>query len=79
MPASGKSATGSVELYTLLNELGAEHGVGRVDIVENRFIGMKSRGVYETPAGTILRNAHIDLEGAREGGVGWGGLRHAPG
>lgn len=45
-----------------LNELGARHGIGRRDIVENRFVGMKSRGVYETPGGTILREAHIALE-----------------
>lgn len=45
-----------------LNELGARHAVGRVDIVENRFVGMKSRGVYETPAGTILYYAHRGLE-----------------
>jgi Arginosuccinate synthase len=37
--------------------------VGRIDIVENRFVGIKSRGVYETPAGTVLREAHLDLEG----------------
>ena len=46
----------------LLNALAAKHGVGRVDIVENRFVGMKSRGVYETPGGTILHRAHRDLE-----------------
>lgn len=45
-----------------LNELGKKHAVGRVDIVENRFVGMKSRGVYETPAGTILAKAHRGLE-----------------
>jgi len=45
-----------------LNELGGKHGIGRVDIVENRFVGMKSRGVYETPGGTILRAAHRALE-----------------
>lgn len=45
-----------------LNRLGAKHGIGRVDIVENRFVGMKSRGVYETPGGTILRAAHMALE-----------------
>ena len=39
-----------------------KHGVGRVDLVENRFIGMKSRGLYETPAGTILIEAHTDIE-----------------
>ena len=46
-----------------LNELGGKHGIGRVDMVENRFVGMKSRGVYETPGGTILFAAHRDLEG----------------
>ena len=45
-----------------LNEMGKKHAVGRVDIVENRFVGMKSRGVYETPAGTILSKAHRGLE-----------------
>ncbi len=45
-----------------LNDLGAKHGVGRVDIVENRFVGMKSRGVYETPGGTILHKAHRAVE-----------------
>ncbi|MBN2006969.1 MAG: argininosuccinate synthase [Anaerolineae bacterium] len=45
---------GPVELVTLLNKLGGEHGVGRVDLVENRLVGIKSRGVYETPGGTIL-------------------------
>lgn len=48
--------------YLLLNEVGGRNGIGRIDIVENRFIGMKSRGVYETPAGTILRTAHLDIE-----------------
>jgi len=46
-----------------LNHLGGRHGIGRVDMVENRFLGMKSRGVYETPGGTILHAAHRDLEG----------------
>ena len=45
-----------------LNEIGSKHGVGRVDIVENRFVGMKSRGVYETPGGTILQKAHRAVE-----------------
>ncbi len=45
-----------------LNELGSKHAVGRIDIVENRFVGMKSRGVYETPGGTILHTAHRALE-----------------
>jgi argininosuccinate synthase len=50
-------------LFQYLNMLGGKHGVGRVDMVENRFVGMKSRGVYETPGGTILIQAHLDLEG----------------
>jgi len=50
------------ELLARLNELAAEHGVGRVDIVENRFVGMKSRGVYETPGGTLLQLAHRAVE-----------------
>ncbi|MBT8331285.1 MAG: argininosuccinate synthase [Deltaproteobacteria bacterium] len=45
-----------------LNTLGGKHGIGRVDLVENRFVGMKSRGVYETPGGTILRAAHLAME-----------------
>jgi len=51
-----------VQLFSELNEIGAKHGVGRVDIVENRLVGMKSRGVYETPGGTILYKAHQALE-----------------
>ena len=46
-----------------LNKVAGANGVGRVDLVENRFVGIKSRGVYETPAGTVLRIAHLDLEG----------------
>ncbi len=53
---------GPVALLEALNRLGGEHGVGRVDLVENRFVGMKSRGVYETPGGTILHAAHRALE-----------------
>jgi argininosuccinate synthase len=53
---------GPVALLTRLNELGGRHGVGRVDLVENRYVGMKSRGVYETPGGTILFVAHRALE-----------------
>jgi argininosuccinate synthase len=53
---------GAVELLAALNRLGGEHGVGRVDLVENRFVGMKSRGVYETPGVTILQAAHRALE-----------------
>lgn len=50
------------ELLTKLNKIGGENGIGRIDIVENRFIGMKSRGVYETPGGTILLDAHRAIE-----------------
>ena len=49
-------------LIARLNELGGAHGIGRVDLVENRLVGMKSRGVYETPGGTILMAAHQELE-----------------
>ena len=49
-------------LLEMLNEIGGEHGVGRVDLVENRYVGLKSRGVYETPGGTILRAAHRAVE-----------------
>ena len=49
-------------LFTRLNQLAAANGIGRLDLVENRFVGMKSRGVYETPGGTLLRTAHRDLE-----------------
>ena len=52
-----------LESYIFLNEVAGKNGVGRVDLVENRFVGIKSRGVYETPAGTVLRAAHMDLEG----------------
>ncbi|MBW2388496.1 MAG: argininosuccinate synthase [Deltaproteobacteria bacterium] len=51
-----------VELLTRLNKLGGAHGIGRIDLVENRFVGLKSRGVYETPGGTILHAAHRALE-----------------
>ncbi len=53
----------ALDLFLALNEMGSRHGIGRIDIVENRFIGIKSRGVYETPGGTILREAHLDIEG----------------
>lgn len=49
-------------LLTKLNELGGKHGIGRLDLVENRFVGMKSRGLYETPGGTILLVAHRGIE-----------------
>ena len=51
-----------VKLLMLLNEIGGRHGVGRVDLVEDRLVGMKSRGVYETPGGTLLYSAHSELE-----------------
>lgn len=51
-----------LELFQKLNEYGGANGIGRLDLLENRFVGMKSRGVYETPGGTILRTAHRDLE-----------------
>jgi len=51
-----------VELFIRLNKLAGKHGIGRADIVENRLVGMKSHGVYETPAGTLLRRAHQALE-----------------
>ena len=50
------------DIIRTLNKLGAKHGIGIVDIVENRVVGMKSRGVYETPGGTILMEAHQQLE-----------------
>jgi argininosuccinate synthase len=53
---------GAVALLEKLNKLGGEHGIGRVDLVENRFVGMKSRGVYETPGVTVLQAAHRALE-----------------
>jgi argininosuccinate synthase len=51
-----------VELLTTLNEIGGRHGVGRIDLVEDRLVGMKSRGVYETPGGSLLYTAHSELE-----------------
>jgi argininosuccinate synthase len=53
---------GPVDLLKKLNELGAKHGIGRIDLVENRLVGMKSHGVYETPGGTLIRVAHQGLE-----------------
>lgn len=58
---NGKSLS-PAQVIRRLNKLGGKHGIGRVDIVENRFVGMKSRGVYETPGGTILYYAHRQLE-----------------
>jgi len=54
---------GTLEMFTYLNKIAGENGVGRTDLVEDRFVGMKSRGIYETPAGTVLRVAHLDIEG----------------
>ena len=59
----GVQITDPVRLLAYLNDLGGRHGIGRIDIVENRFVGIKSRGVYETPGGTILHHALRDLEG----------------
>ncbi len=53
---------GAVEMVETLNDIGAKHGIGIVDLVENRLVGMKSRGVYETPGGAILHYAHNELE-----------------
>ena len=55
-------AMSPASLLTALNELGRKHGIGRLDLVENRFVGMKSRGMYETPGGTILLVAHRAIE-----------------
>ncbi len=60
--AVNAQALGPAELLNVLNRLGGMHGVGRADMVENRLVGIKSRGVYETPGGTILATAHRDLE-----------------
>ena len=49
-------------LLEALNRIGAEHGIGRIDLVENRFVGMKSRGCYETPGGTLIYAAYRELE-----------------
>ncbi|WP_101066780.1 argininosuccinate synthase [Roseovarius salinarum] len=56
------AAMSPAELLTRLNELGGTHGIGRLDLVEGRFVGMKSRGIYETPGGTILLEAHRGIE-----------------
>lgn len=57
-----KEVGGALQLFYYLNKIAGENGIGRIDIVENRFVGIKSRGVYETPAGTILFKSHHDLE-----------------
>src|SRR5579884_1711080 len=59
---NGQSRLSGVALLEELNKLGGEHGIGRIDLVENRFVGMKSRGCYETPGGTILMAAVRELE-----------------
>ena len=58
---NGKSLS-PAEMLTALNDLGGKHGIGRLDLVENRFVGMKSRGVYETPGGTIMLEGHRGIE-----------------
>ncbi|XP_023234659.1 argininosuccinate synthase-like [Centruroides sculpturatus] len=58
----GTIREGPLDMFLYLNEVGSKHGIGRIDIVENRYIGVKSRGCYETPGGTILFEAHLDLE-----------------
>ncbi|KAG6886100.1 argininosuccinate synthetase [Termitomyces sp. T159_Od127] len=63
VPEQNKVYTDPVEIFLALNAIARKHGVGRIDIVENRFIGVKSRGCYESPGATILRVAHVDLEG----------------
>jgi len=60
--AINNNSLSPANLLKELNRLGGRHGIGRADIVENRFVGMKSRGVYETPGGTILRFAHMNME-----------------
>ncbi|WP_243310332.1 argininosuccinate synthase [Fundidesulfovibrio agrisoli] len=61
--AVGGEKMSPASIIRTLNKLGGKHGVGRLDMVENRFVGMKSRGVYETPGCTIIHAAHRDLEG----------------
>ncbi len=59
----GKRVTGNLDMFLYLNELGRINGIGRMDMVENRFVGIKSRGIYESPGATILWAAHRDIEG----------------
>ncbi len=59
----GALETSPLPLFMYLNKIGSQHGIGRVDMVENRYVGIKSRGIYETPGGTILHVAHKDIEG----------------
>ncbi len=58
----GQQLMSGVTLLEKLNKLGGQHGIGRIDLVENRFVGMKSRGCYETPGGTLIMAAHRELE-----------------
>ncbi len=60
---TGETVTGALDMLLYLNKIGAENAIGRIDMVENRYVGIKSRGIYETPGGTILWTAHRDLEG----------------
>ena len=59
----GTDISDPLDLFLYLNKIGGAHGVGRVDVVENRFVGIKSRGVYESPGAEILRQGHIGIEG----------------
>jgi argininosuccinate synthase len=59
---NGKREKSGLALLQTLNKIGGLHGIGRVDLVENRFVGMKSRGCYETPGGTLILYAHRELE-----------------
>ena len=59
---NGERKSSAVALLEQLNAIGSEHGIGRIDLVENRFVGMKSRGCYETPGGTLIMAAHRELE-----------------
>ncbi|MDD2943651.1 MAG: argininosuccinate synthase [bacterium] len=60
--ADGTVKSEPLEMFNYLNKIAGENGVGRIDVVENRYVGIKSRGCYETPAGTVLWKAHQDLE-----------------
>ncbi|MEJ2079049.1 MAG: argininosuccinate synthase [Acidobacteriota bacterium] len=60
---TGETVTEALPMFEYLNRLGSENGIGRMDIVENRFVGIKSRGIYESPGATILWTAHRDIEG----------------
>ena len=67
--ADGTDLATPLDIFLYLNRIGGAHGVGRVDVVENRFVGIKSRGVYESPGAEILRQAHIGVEGERRARV----------